>query len=144
MNRRRREAAVAIPRIRVRRAGWLLLVVAAGLISRRYPIGLPLYDENLGDALYAAAVYLTLGLVWPRWPVARLALVALAACVAVELLQLTGIPARYASLSPVRWLLGTHFAWVDLVCYVVGVSGVAAIDWPMVKTLDRTTLPELY
>lgn len=128
---------MTVRKARGRRALWLLLVVAAGLISRRCPIGLPLYDQNLGDALYAAAVYLMLGLLRPRWPAVRLALVALAACVAVELFQLTGIPARYASYSPVRWLLGTHFAWVDFVCYAAGVGSATAIDRHLNESVDR-------
>jgi hypothetical protein len=111
-----------------RRAVALALVVALGLHSRTRPIGVPLYDASLGDALYAAAVYLVLGLLRPRWPPLTLAGVAFAACLAIELFQLTGIPARHASLSLVRWLLGTHFAWADLLCYGVGVLAMLGLE----------------
>ncbi len=48
----------------------LVLVVALGLVSRRSPTGLPLWDKSLGDALYAVAVYLVLALLQPgRAPV---------------------------------------------------------------------------
>jgi len=102
--------------------------VALGLLSRLYPLGLRLFDKNLGDALYAVAAYLGLSLLWPRWPVARRAVAALAFCFAVECFQLTGLPARYARVPPVRWLLGTTFAPEDLVCYAVGVAAIALLD----------------
>jgi hypothetical protein len=113
---------------RGRRAVALLVIVVLGVMSRRYPVGVPLYDKSLGDLLYAVAIYLVLGLARPRWPPVTLAGAAFGACFLVELLQLTGLPARYAHLSPVRWLLGTHFAWQDILCYALGVFGAAAVD----------------
>jgi hypothetical protein len=123
------------------RARWalivLLLVVAVGLISRRYPIGARLYDKSLGDVLYAMAAYLTLALLRQRWPPALVAEVALAVCLAVELFQLTGIPARHASLPLVRWFLGTQFAWEDIGCYILGVGVIAASDRYRERRLAR-------
>jgi hypothetical protein len=106
----------------------LVAVVALGLTSRLRPIGLPLYDKWLGDALYAVAAYLVLALVFPRWPRRRLAVVALLLCIAVEFFKLTGIPARYVHVAPVRWLLGAQFAWGDIGCYFIGVVGAAGAD----------------
>jgi Protein of unknown function (DUF2809) len=125
--------------VRVSRAGaflrtrWgrivsLALVIAVGLVSRRHPIGVRLYDKNLGDALYAATAYLALALLRPRWTPVQVGGAAVGVCVAVELFQLTGIPARYASIAPVRWLLGTEFAWEDIACYLAGVVAVAGLD----------------
>jgi hypothetical protein len=54
---------------------------------------------------------------------------ALAACWAIEAFQATGIPARYAHLSIVRWLLGTTFSWHDMFCYSIGIAVVAALDY---------------
>ncbi|HEY7153447.1 MAG TPA: DUF2809 domain-containing protein [Gemmataceae bacterium] len=96
-------------------------------MSRRYPIGWFLYDHSLGDVLYAVAVYLVLALLCRRGP-AVVAPLALAACWAIEAFQATGIPARYAHLSLVRWLLGTTFSWHDMFCYVVGIVATAALD----------------
>src|SRR5947209_1852499 len=96
--------------------GALALVVALGLASRLRPVGLPVYDKWLGDVLYAIAAYLVLALLLPRWPPRRLAAAAFLLCVAVEFFKLTGIPARYAHVAPVRWLLGAQFAWADIGC----------------------------
>lgn len=102
--------------------------ITLGLASRLRPIGWYPYDKSLGDALYAVAVYLALALARPGWRPASRAGAALGLCLAVEAFQLTGIPARYASITPVRWLLGTHFAWHDIACYVVGIGTIALLD----------------
>jgi hypothetical protein len=96
-------------------------------------IGWPLYDKSLGDVLYAVAAYLALAKVLYRKPPARVALLALAMCVAVETFQATGIPARYAHPWPARWLLGTTFAWHDMVCYVIRVAAILGVDWVLLR-----------
>jgi hypothetical protein len=106
----------------------LAVTVALGLGSRLARTGIGLLDKSLGDALYAVAAYLVLGLLLPRLPRSRLPMIALGYCAAVELFQLSGIPARYAHLAPVRWLLGTTFAWHDLAFYAVGVAGIALVE----------------
>ena len=106
----------------------LILTIALGVLSRLRPIGLPLYDKSLGDALYAIAAYLALALVLPRRRPFLLASLALAWCLAVEFLQATGIPARYAHRAVVRWLIGTEFSWHDVACYFVGLAAIAALD----------------
>ena len=52
----------------------------------------------------------------------------MALCLAVECFQVTGIPARYAHLAPVWWLLGTTFSWHDVARYGVGVAGTFGLD----------------
>lgn len=131
-----------------RRKRYLLALagtVILGLASRLRPIGWYPYDKSLGDALYAVAVYLALALVRPRWRIALRAGAALGFCLAVESFQLTGIPSRYASIPPVRWLLGTHFAWHDIACYFVGIAAVALLDcaWlsaPRVKSAGERSI----
>jgi hypothetical protein len=106
----------------------LVFIVALGILSRLHPIGWLLYDKSLGDALYAAAAYLAAALVLRRLHPASIAALALAWCFAVETFQATGIPAEYARLGVVRWLIGTEFAWHDLACYVVGIAGILTFD----------------
>jgi hypothetical protein len=106
----------------------LAVTVALGLLSRLCPLGWPVYDKSLGDVLYAVAVYLALALALPRRRPALVAGLALTFCLAVESFQATGIPARYAHLGPVRWLLGTTFSWHDVACYGVGVAGIFGLD----------------
>jgi hypothetical protein len=117
----------------VRLIGALAVTVVLGIVSRRWPIGWWPYDKSLGDVLYAVAAYLTLALLlWRRGP-AVVAPLALTACLAVETFQATGIPARYAHIGLVRWVLGTTFAWHDIGCYVVGVAVITGIDLLMLR-----------
>lgn len=96
------------------------LVVAAGLGTARYGSG-PVADA-LGDALYAALVVLLVVLAVPRWSPAARAGLAVALCWAVELAQLTGLPAAAADAwPPLRYLLGTTFVATDLLWYAAGV-----------------------
>ena len=106
----------------------LVLTIALGVLSRLHPIGRPLYDKSLGDALYAVAAYLGLAVLFFRRSPSTVVLLALGWCVAVELFKLTGIPAHHADLGIVRWVLGTTFGWHNLACYAVGVVGIAVID----------------
>jgi len=106
----------------------LIATVALGLLSRLRPLGWSFYDKSLGDVLYAVAVYLVLALVLYRRSLCLIAPLALVLCLAVESFQATGIPARYAHLPAVRWLLGTRFSWHDVACYCVGTALVATAD----------------
>jgi Protein of unknown function (DUF2809) len=116
----------------------LLVTIAVGIVSRLYPIGCSLYDKSLGDALYAVVAYLGLALVLPRMHRPIIALLALAWCLTVEAFQATGIPAQYAHLWIVRWVIGTDFSWHDVVCYFVGVAVVVAIDLLVLRRRGRT------
>ncbi len=112
----------------------LLLVVAAavvlaGLGARAL---LPsVLGGPAGDALYATLVVVLVALVRPAAPAWFAAAVGYGLCVAVELLQLTGVPASLADTwPPARLALGTTFAATDLVRYAVGAlvgGGVCAL-----------------
>ena len=115
------------------RSEWALCltgIIAAGLLSRVLHTGLPIVDKYLGDALYAAMVYVILRLVWRATAVAVPAMVVMAA---IESFQLTGIPANMAGSEHV-WvricarLLGTEFSFWDLLAYAVGVACVYLVD----------------
>lgn len=96
------------------------LVVAAGLATARYGSGAA--ADALGDALYAALVTLLVGLALPRWSAPGRGGLALGLCWAVELAQLTGVPAAAADTwPPLRYLLGTTFVATDLLWYAAGV-----------------------
>jgi hypothetical protein len=114
-----------------RRFWWGLLaaIVAAGLLSRVAHTGLRLFDKYLGDALYAAMVYVLFRLTG----IARVAVWAAVAMTAIEFFQLTGVPANMLrSASPAvracARLLGTEFSWLDLLAYAVGIWCIAALD----------------
>ena len=88
-------------------------------------------EQISGTALYASAVYGGLLLLWPRARAAVLAVAAVGFCWAVELFQLTDVPARLSAHSVVaRLVLGESFDPGDLIWYVLGVAlAVAAHRW---------------
>jgi hypothetical protein len=94
------------------------VAIAIGLASRRVPIGVHLWDKSLGDALYTVMVYFLVALARPSLDPRRLGVAALVISIAIELFQLTGIPARLPRVLQIA--LGTTFAWHDVACYVAG------------------------
>ncbi len=101
----------------------LVGVVALGLAVSRVPAG-----AFAGDALYAAMAVLLARLLLParswRWHTG----LGLGWCWAVELAQLTGVPAAVGDAVPVaRLVLGTTFVPADLLAYAVGALGCAAV-----------------
>jgi len=89
-----------------------------------------LFDKYLGDALYAAMLYAILRLFWKT---AALALPAMAIMTALELFQLTMIPARMLASGHliVRMcarLMGTEFSFLDLIAYGVGIGCIYLAD----------------
>ncbi|WP_232662933.1 DUF2809 domain-containing protein [Pseudonocardia sp. TRM90224] len=114
-----------------RQRRWVLValagVIACGLVLqllREFAIA-----DHVGNVLYAAAVYLAVCLVAPRLRPRTVTAVALAVCVAVELLQLTPAPAALAAaFRPAALLLGSTFAWPDLLGYAAGCLVAGTID----------------
>lgn len=116
--RRRRWSAAALA----------VVVVAAGLgIHRALPSSAA--TDIAGDALYAALIYLLVLFAAPRVPPWAAALAAGAWCTAVELLQLTPLPATWgAAFPPARLVFGSAFDPRDLVIYAVTVVVCAVVD----------------
>ena len=109
-----------------------VISVLLGLASRKLgPTGFALWDKSFGDADYAVMVGFLLLTLRPTLSARAIGLGAFAICFALELFQLTGIPVRTP--QPLRFLLGTSFAWHDVVCYAIGAAAVAAIVHLKVK-----------
>lgn len=110
-----------------------LVVVAVGLAVR----GLPgVAGDAAGGVLYAVLVTLLVALLVPRGRPVVVGAVALGLCVAVELAQLTGVPARAVEAVPLlRYLLGTTFHGPDLAAYVVGTC---AASWALLVVGGRS------
>jgi len=109
------------------RFGALAVVFAAGLLSRVAHTGWVVIDKYLGDALYAAMVFLLI----PGRGVLRRAGYAMAVMPGLEVFQLTGVPARMVQeggliLTLAGRVLGTVFGWGDLVAYAVGIVAIVA------------------
>ena len=112
----------------MRRFAILGLVASAllGLASRKLPpTGNAAWDKSFGDADYAVMIGFLLLALRPKLSPRAIGLGAFGICFALELFQLTGIPLRTP--QPLRFLLGTAFAWHDVACYAIGAAAVAAI-----------------
>lgn len=108
----------------------IAVIIAAGILSRTAHTGLVVFDKYLGDALYAAMVYAILRLFVRAAPAA---LYATAVMIAIELFQLTLIPAHMlangnAIVRICGRLLGTQFHLADLVAYAVGIACIYLMD----------------
>lgn len=114
-------------RVRLVAGGVALLTVAGGLGVRAVAAGdVAKYG---GDALYTVLVYVLIVLAAPRVRPLVAACVALAFSCAVELLQLTGVPAELAERSVVaRLVLGSTFNAPDLLWYAVGAAVAALVQ----------------
>ena len=118
------------------RASWVLCLVATitvGILSRVVHTGLVVVDKYLGDALYAAMVYTILRLFWRAAAPARLAASAMVVMTAIELFQLTMIPAHLLANEHVMVrvcarLMGTEFSFLDLFTYAVGIACIYLAD----------------
>jgi len=105
-------------------------IIAAGLLSRAGHTGFVVIDKYLGDALYAAMVYGILRLYWVAKAAAAGAAVLMTA---IEMFQLTMIPARmFASGNMMTRtcarLLGVQFGLADLGAYAVGIVCIYLVD----------------
>ena len=90
-----------------------------------------MFDKYLGDALYAAMLYVILRLLWRT---AAIAVLAMAIMTAIELFQLTMIPARMLASEHLivricARLMGTEFSFLDLLAYGVGIGCVYLLDF---------------
>jgi hypothetical protein len=101
------------------------LIVALGLASRRYASMLPLFlARYAGDTLWAAMVFIGIGLLAPRWSSFRVAVIALAGCYFIEVTQFYHAPwiDNLRNLPGVGLVLGYGFLWSDVACYTMGVA----------------------
>ena len=100
--------------------GFVVLVIAVGLLSRRVP-GVP---AEVGDGLWAVMICGLVGFVSPAAGRTRIAGVGLVICFAVEFSQLIDVEWLNAASKtlPGRLVLGRGFLWADLVAYSIGVS----------------------
>jgi hypothetical protein len=102
-----------------------IVVVSAGLASRRYRTHLPSFlGEYLGDSSWALMLFLVVNFVLAGRPLFQRCIISLVLAVAVEVSQLYHEPwidgIRNTTLGGL--VLGFGFLWSDLVCYLVGIT----------------------
>ncbi|MFZ4249506.1 DUF2809 domain-containing protein [Streptomyces griseoincarnatus] len=125
-------APEATGRTRLLAAVAALVTVGAGLGLRAVATGdVAKYG---GDALYTLLILTLVVVLAPRSTPARAAGIALAVSWAVELLQLTGLPAGLSARSTAaRLVLGSTFNAPDLFWYAVG----ACAGWLALRAVAR-------
>ena len=110
------------------------LVAAIGIISRVVYAGSVIWDKYLGDAVYAAVFYLVLSLLWREGTIPVKAMSTMAYVVAIEIFQLTGIPAHLNQSDNLvikafaYVVLGSAFSWWDMLAYGAGIGGALLAD----------------
>jgi hypothetical protein len=112
-----------------------VVVICAGLASRKYPQFLPAQlGKYPGDALWAMMIFFILGALKPKWPSAAIGALALVMCYLVEFSQLLQPPwlvaIRQTTLG--HLVLGSHFHALDLLAYAVGICAAVLVElWAM-------------
>ncbi len=103
----------------------VLVVIIAGLASRRFPWLLPAaLGKYPGDALWALMMFYLWCIAWPSASTLKIAVAALATCYAVEFSQLYQAPWINAvrKTTPGHLILGSGFHAMDLIAYATGVA----------------------
>ncbi len=116
---------MVVQRSRVAYGVVAVSVMLLGLASRKYAHVLPiLLRKNAGDGLWALLVFVLCGLLFPRKNTLWTAGVSLTFSILIEFSQLyhaDWIDAiRAYSLG--HLILGSGFAWSDMICYAVGIG----------------------
>ncbi|CAO4147373.1 DUF2809 domain-containing protein [Methylorubrum thiocyanatum] len=109
----------------------VLIVIAAGIGVRLLPLGLPReVVKYAGSVLWGAMVYGLVALVRPTAATGRLAAVALALAVLVELFRLVHTPELDAFRRTLagQLLLGRIFSVWNVVAYAIGIGLAAGLD----------------
>lgn len=122
----RRRSSVAIA---------LVLTLAVGVASRKLVSPLPYWLKEVGDVLWAMALYWTIALIRPAWSWRVIAPLALGLAWASELQQLIKADwiEPWRKVPVLKMLLGRGFSWIDMGMYVVGAIAAAGIDLGLSK-----------
>lgn len=123
-------------RKRIWYAAALLLVVLAGLASRRYPALLPAtLGKYPGDALWALMVFIGWGMVFPARSTLRILIYTLVTSYGVEFGKLYRAPwlndVRDSTIG--HLILGSTFSWQNLAAYTIGAVVGAVVERVLIR-----------
>lgn len=108
-----------------------LVTLIAGVTARSGTLA-PILAKPAGVALWCALVYWLVVMRWTRASLLAATLTAIGIGWAVELLQLTPVPAALAAELPLsRWVLGSTFHAMDLGAYVAGAMLAMCAHWAL-------------
>ncbi|XVV17016.1 DUF2809 domain-containing protein [Actinoplanes sp. CA-131856] len=124
--RTRVTAAAAVAGFLAVALGIRLLAAGGGVLDSSGALA-----QYSGTALYASMVYAGVFVLFPAARPTGAGLAAIGFCWAVELFQLTGVPAGLSARSTLaRLALGVSFDPQDLIWYVIGVVPLVVIHRP--------------
>jgi NO-binding membrane sensor protein with MHYT domain len=113
---------------------YLLLipfVMGLGILSRKFSYLLPdLVNTYLGDAIWAAMIYVMMAFVFANKLSKQIAVFSLLFCYAIELSQLYQAPWINAIRSNTlgALVLGSGFLWSDLLAYAIGILSATLLE----------------
>jgi hypothetical protein len=117
-------------------------IIAVGILSRVVHTGLVVFDKYLGAALYPMMVY---GILRLLSRAAASAVCAMVVMTAIELFQLTMIPAHMLASEHLMTricarLLGVEFSLLDLLAYGVGIGCIYLVDSSQRKGVEESAV----
>lgn len=113
---------------------YLILIPFAmglGILSRKFSYLLPdIINTYLGDAIWAALIYIMMAFVFANKLPKQIAVFSLLFCYAIELSQLYQTPwinnIRNTTLGAL--VLGSSFLWSDLLAYALGIMVALVVE----------------
>jgi hypothetical protein len=102
------------------------------------------FAKNGGDTLWAMMVFMVIRLIGPRWTIGKAAALALTISYLCEFSQLYHAPwiDTFRSYRLGHVLIGSSFAWTDMVCYTVGILAGAFAEWAVRRMAFRLASSE--
>ncbi len=118
-----------------KRKMYLILVpfvIALGILSRKFSYLLPdIINTYLGDAIWAAMIYVMMAFVFANKLPKQIAVFSLLFCYAIEVSQLYQAPCitdiRNTILGAL--VLGSGFLWSDLLAYALGIMVALVVEF---------------
>jgi hypothetical protein len=113
---------------------YLLLipfVMGLGILSRKFSYLLPdLLNTYLGDAIWAAMIYVMVAFVFANKLPKQIAVLSLLFCYTIEVSQLYQAPWINAIRSNTlgTLVLGSGFLWSDLLAYAIGILSATLLE----------------
>lgn len=114
----------------------ILVVMGLGILSRKLSYLLPNFvNTYLGDAIWAAMIYVMMAFVFANKLPKEVAIFSLLFCYAIELSQLYQAPWINAIRNTTfgALVLGSGFLWSDLLAYALGVGMAFLIEKKFIK-----------
>ncbi|MFZ4454751.1 MAG: DUF2809 domain-containing protein [Bacteroidales bacterium] len=118
----------------------LIVVMVSGLLSRKYAALFPSWlNDYLGDALWAAMVFVGFAFLFPKKKSNRIAIISLAFCYLIEISQLYQADWINAirQTTLVGLVLGFGFLWSDILAYTIGVGAAWVVEIAFLSNFGR-------